>query len=102
MMTTTNIDYETIYEGKELSGDIFNSLFQGVNFVKLTNEDENHNNFQFQDGLNIDTNEFYPYGSCNRGGIYFVQEKDVYHWLCYKNDPMRYMRKVLVPEDARV
>src|SRR5579872_7034607 len=101
---TNNIDYQTTYEGKELSGDIFNSLFQDVNFIKLTNESENHNGYQFTDGINIDTNIFLPAGSCKCGGIYFIKEQDAHIWLNYDHTigSMRYMRKVIIPYDARV
>src|SRR5579872_48753 len=98
MSTNSNM-----FEGKELTGDIFNKLFQDMCFVKLTNEEENHNGFQFEDGLNIDTKEFTPYGSCNVGGLYFIQKKYEYKWLNYGNaGPMKYVRRVIVPYDARV
>src|SRR5579872_7515233 len=89
---------------KELSGDAFNKIFSGINFIKLTNETENHHNFQFQDGLNIDTNKFAPYGSCKKGGIYFINENEAYDWICYDPDvgPMIHMRKVIILIDARV
>ena len=82
----------------------FNNIFSGINFIKLTNETENHHNFQFQDGLNIDTNKFAPIGSCNKGGIYFIDEKEAYEWIWYNSDvgPMIHMRKVIIPSDARV
>jgi hypothetical protein len=53
-MTSNDLLYRVI-SGKE-----FNKLFENVEFYKLTDESENHNNFQFIDGLNVDTKIFNP------------------------------------------
>src|SRR5579872_4135573 len=88
--------------GKEISGIDFNSMFPDINFIKLTNANENHNNFQFHDGLNIDTIPFNPKGSCSEGGIYFTTEEDSWEWVRYDDKMNIYMRKVVIPDDARV
>jgi phosphoribosylformylglycinamidine (FGAM) synthase-like amidotransferase family enzyme len=49
-----------------LSGIEFNEKYKNINFYKLTNKSEIHNNFQFQDGINIDTIPFNPHGSCRQ------------------------------------
>lgn len=36
---------------------------------KLTNETEIHNGFKYQDGLNIDTETFNPFGECSKGRL---------------------------------
>lgn len=88
--------------GKEVSGAVFNSMFPNINFVKLTNETENHNDHQFVDGLNIDCNSFNPNGICQSGGIYFIKEKYIHIWIAYNGKLMIYVRKVSIPDDARV
>lgn len=37
-----------------LTGEEFNKKYQGKSFVKLTNEEENHNGYQFRTGLNVE------------------------------------------------
>lgn len=93
-----NID---IFIGTEMTGNEFNQRFDHLNFVKLTNEKENHYGFQFNDGLNVDHNSFDPSGSCQKGGIYFTTYDNAYMWA-YCNDIMMYVRKVIIPNDARV
>lgn len=92
------------YIGKELSGEMFNKISIGINFVKLTNEMECHNNFQFEDGLNIDTIDFDPSGECKAGGIYFIDKTNAYLWTYYGivSGMMKYMRDVIIPNDARI
>src|SRR5579872_4864811 len=92
------------FEGKLISGRDFNIHFKGITFVKLTNETECHNGYKFRDGLNVDTIVFKPYGECNPGGIYFIQESDVSKWINYRDiiGPMRHIRKVIIPDDAQV
>jgi hypothetical protein len=59
--------------GKVLPGKEFNKLNKGKQLIKLTNIEENHNGFQFNTGLNIDTVPFNPSGDCKPGGIYFCE-----------------------------
>lgn len=98
-----SIDKITII-GTEISGFEFNQMYHTIKLVKLTNATENHNGYQFVEGLNEDTNEFFPFGKCKAGGIYFTEEKYSYKWLHYKNSVgiMKYMRLVTIPNDARV
>lgn len=88
--------------GKELSGSDFNRIYKNYKFVKLTNKEENHNNFQFQDGLNIDNIPFNPNGSCSKGGIYFIEEQNIGKWTQYGTYIMYYVRDVIIPNDAKV
>lgn len=88
--------------GTEISGIEFNNIFPNTNFVKLTNDMENHNNFQFHDGLNIDTIPFNPTGVCKKGGIYFIIKENAWKWITYKNIITKYIREVIIPDDARV
>jgi hypothetical protein len=88
--------------GSVLSGEEFNKINNRKLFVKLTNYNENHNGFQFDSGLNVDTVPFNPEGECLPGGIYFCELKKMIHWLDYDDQPMVYYRYVLIPEDSRV
>jgi len=87
---------------KVLNGSEFNSLFSDQTFVKLTNRTETHNKFQFVDGLNVDTIQFNPRGNCEPGGIYFTDIRFMRKWIKYGSATMRYMRKVTIPDDAKV
>ena len=85
-----------------LTGTIFNQQYEGKEFVKLTNKWENHNQYQFQTGLNIDSIPFKPQGECQPGGIYFCLFEDLHLWLNYNNVDMFYARFVTIPDDAQV
>ena len=97
-------DYLTLnkMENKLLTGKDFNQHYQTNKFVKLTNELENHNNYQFKTGLNVDSIPFNPLGECQPGGIYFCSFKKIPMWLYYTNKPMVYVRLVTIPDDAFV
>lgn len=101
MNETNNLDTDT-YIGKELSGEQFNKLFINIEFVKLTSCTENHNNFQFTDGLNVDIRQFNPVGECSAGGIYFTDLRKSHLWIKYGSSVMEYIRNVIIPDDARV
>ena len=62
------------YMHNEMSGEKFCTFFPNLSkrLVKLTNETECHNGFQFKTGLNEDTIPFDPTGECKKGGIYFT------------------------------
>ena len=87
-----------------LTGTEFNEKYHLLceQFVKLTNDSENHNGFQFRTGLNVDPVPFNPRGKCQSGGIYFCEFSKFPRWLNYDNRPMYYMRSVRIPDDARV
>jgi hypothetical protein len=85
-----------------LSGFEFNKRFPSIVFVKLTNETENHNGFQFKTGLNIDTQEFDPTGECKKGGIYFCQYNKIPMWIQYNQIVCINYRIVTIPDDAWV
>lgn len=98
--------------GTEISGKEFNETYPDIELIKLTNAEENHNGFQFKDGLNIDTIDFYPKQECSPGGIYFIEKQFAYRWTYYTTNThytiieeeniMVYMRKVTIPDDARI
>src|ERR1700688_2020827 len=80
----------------------FEEKYKNHTFVKLTNKKEIHNGFQFKTGLNIDTNEFNPYGECSKGGIYFTDINTLVLWLDYNEEPMVNIRYVDFPEDVKI
>ena len=86
----------------EISGKLFNEIFCGMSFVKLTNYNEVHNGFKFKTGLNIDTIKFNPNRTSCRGGIYFIKECDIGNWLRYNDKFMHYKRPVQISDDARI
>ncbi len=85
-----------------LPGKIFNLKYKNKNFVKLTNETENRNGYQFKNGLNVDCVPFNPTENCKSGGIYFCQIEDLHKWLYYDNSPMFYVRSVIIPDDSLI
>lgn len=42
------------------------------NLFKIINPYKTHRGFEFVEGLNTDRREFYPFGVCQKGGIYFA------------------------------
>lgn len=88
----------------EITGEEFNRIFQGLQFVKLTNYCENHNGFEFKEGLNSDTKQFNPNGNCSSGGMYFIKKENIHKWIWYAYHVrmMWWVRSVTIPDDARV
>ncbi len=82
-----------------ISGKEFKSQYPGLKYYKLTTDDENHNGYQFKDGLNIDTNPINT-NKCSQGGLYFTEGKKIYKWLSYNNKIMKYIREVEILDDS--
>ena len=83
-----------------ISGVEFKSKYPTTRFYKLTNETENHNGFQFNDGINIDTVSFNPTGKCSAGGIYFTERDNIGRWISYIN--VSYIREIEIIDDSMV
>ena len=66
-------------------------------FFKITNTNENHIGFQYQDGLNILKEEFNdnPNKSCCAGGLHFTNAENIFKFLDYGI----YLRKITLPTD---
>ena len=79
--------------------DVFTSILERKNmdYYKIFNEKENHNGFQYKEGLNILEEEWNPSGSCTSGGFYIAKE-DIFAFLDYGP----WIRKITLPKDARV
>src|SRR5579872_4577477 len=84
--------------GKVYSGKEFNNLTKSVTLVKLTVESENHNNFQYQTGLNVDGIPFNPHGSCSPGGLYFCKLEYFPRYLHYYDKFCVNLRYVSIPD----
>jgi hypothetical protein len=62
-------------------------------FYRLTNPTENHRGFQYNTGLNVDTQTFNPTGKCMGGGMYFFSSLQLEHFYMHCFD-MKYIREV--------
>lgn len=66
-------------------------------YYKVTNEQENHNGFQYSTGLNIDTSKFQETGNIGRG-LHFTTLKHITEFLIYGT----YVREVSIPKNAKI
>ena len=83
-----------------MAGYEFKLKYPNTKFYKLTNESECHNNFQFKDGLNVDTIKFNPLGECYPGGLYFTELNKISCWISYID--IMYIREVEIIDDSVV
>ena len=63
-------------------------------YFKITNEQENHNGYQYVDGLNVLNMPFAEEGSCVPGGFYFTDAENILFYLSYGI----YLREISLPE----
>ena len=73
----------------------------GFRFYRLLNDAENHRGFQYKTGINIDTNEFNPSGSCEKGGLYFFDESQLINYSEYTYNCV-WIREVTFLPDSRI
>ena len=66
-------------------------------YVKITNSQENHNGFQYVDGLNILTEKFNDDAndSCCAGGFYFTNVRNIFKFIEYGV----YLREITLPTE---
>ena len=66
-------------------------------YYKITNAEENHNGFQYVDGLNILKEEFdnNPDHHCCAGGLYFTDTEHIFGFLNYGI----YLREITLPTE---
>jgi hypothetical protein len=93
----TGVEFNKRYRSKQKG-----ETYEFSQFIKLTNELEVHNGYEFKTGLNIDTVPFDPQHRCDAGGLYFTLLNDLSHWLHYNDKTMFYVRSVTIPDDAQV
>ena len=70
-----------------------------MKYYKIFNEEDNHNGFQYRDGLNIDDKKFNNnhLKSCVEGGFYYSDADNICAFLSYGN----YIREVELPDGAK-
>ena len=71
------------YISKEITGKLFNELIGETKIYKILNNTLCHYNFQYKEGLNIDTVVFNPTNKCQSGGLYFCEEKFLINYISY-------------------
>jgi len=84
-----------------LTGDEFNKLYNGRQFIKLTNKKEIHGDLELSYGLNIDPVPLDTINKCS-SGIYFCNIRDYPLFMTTRSGQMVHMRNVTVPPDAKV
>ena len=89
--------------GNVYTGEEFNKISK-CSLYRITNKKEKHNDFQYYDGLNVDTREFDPTGECKSGGLYFFDEIQVCTAIIMRVYVINryWIRKVTIPDDARI
>ena len=83
LFSILNRDSRMPEEEKEITVEQLLEKRPGFRFYRLLNKEENHRGFQYKTGLNIDTNEFNPSGSCEKGGLYFFDEAQLINYSRY-------------------
>jgi hypothetical protein len=85
----------------EYTGEQFNKIVNdnALILVKVLNDKETLRGFRFNEGLNIDTNEFNPNGKCEKGGLYFT---DCRYLIEFYENYGKIIRLIEIPNDARV
>jgi len=67
-------------------------------FYKITNQDEIHNGYQYQSGLNVLDKRFEPRGSCVSGGLYYTDLNNLHDFYCYGC----WIREISIPGGTRM
>jgi len=88
------------YRPPFITGKAFNKT-NTRQLCKLTNAECCHHGFQYQEGLNIDTN---PLNNlmCSAGGLYLTFGDCFHKWLYYNYMMMTYIWDVEIPDEAQV
>ena len=95
-MTAIDLENGKVYTGAQIK-----KMCGYYRFYRLTCQNEIHNGFQYETGLNIDTIDFNPSGSCKPGGLYFFDHTQVHNYRLCACD-VYWIRKVEIPDDAQV
>jgi hypothetical protein len=90
-----------LFTGIEFSVKYKNGKDGKRKFYKLTNEMEIHKGFQFETGLNIDSNPLGLYED-EYTGLYFCEDNQIYRWIHNPSGLMYHVREVFIPDDAVV
>ena len=71
-------------------------------YVKLTNKDCIHNEYQYKEGLNCLNEKFNNEKICGSGGLYFCRKEDSYKLINYNDKVMYYIWDVELCEDSKI
>jgi len=83
---------------KEMTGKEFNEICGDIILLKYLKDDMKMHNFQYKEGLNVDTLTFNPYATCSAGGLYFSCEQFIEEY----EDFGQLLYRVTIPDDAKV
>ncbi len=67
-------------------------------YFKLTTYNNVSRKFEYNTGLNVDSNEFKPNGCCSGGGLYFCKLENLYQFVGYGD----YLTPIIIPKDIPV
>ena len=67
-------------------------------YYKITNKDECHRGYQYNDGLNILDRPFEKEGTCVHGGLYFTNKENIHYFFGYGE----WLRVITIPKDAQM
>jgi hypothetical protein len=67
-------------------------------FYKITNHVENHNEFQYKEGLNILQQEYNSTQECGPGGLYVTNKEDLHEFAGFGHN----IREIHIPKDAKI
>lgn len=95
---TKNIFYLCYKKQRVYTGKYIKETYPDLKLMKRLEPSMITRDFKYQEGLNIDTKKFYPYGSCTGGGLYFTNSIYIDGFSCYGED----IYEVILPDDAQV
>jgi hypothetical protein len=84
-------------KSKSYNGVDFKKLYPKKRFFKLTNKNENHNNFEYKNGINEDQN----FDTIEKG-LHFCEKNKIYLWIWYNGNIMYNIREVKILDDSIV
>ncbi len=67
-------------------------------YFKLTISSNTSRGFQYKTGLNVDSNQFKPYGCCSGGGLYFSKLENIHQFVGFG----KYLTPIIVPKNIPI
>jgi len=67
-------------------------------WYKVLREDLTHHDFKYKLGLNVDHIPFYPFDTCEPGGLYYTNKEHLFKFLYFGD----LIADIEIPEDAKV
>jgi hypothetical protein len=91
-------EYIAKYNTPEYTKSCVDNFDYTKKYYKITNKEEVHHKYSFEDGYNFDYVQFNPSGSCTNGGFYFTDEKHLYQFTNFGV----WIREVFIPKNIPV